>query len=197
MRLPYTHFVGKKWRWIPGPGGIFERMVRSVKTALLHVMDKSVSDEELQTALAVAEAFMNSRPISYISTDQEGLEALTPSHFLLGHAWRDMAPIPDKWPLSRKFFALQKRLDAIWMRFMQEVVPQLGRFNTWTREHPSLQIGDVVAVLEEKDRGHWPIGRIIKVFKSEKDGKVRSVEVQFKGRILQRPITKLMLLLNQ
>ncbi|XP_052870823.1 uncharacterized protein LOC128276401 [Anopheles cruzii] len=69
----------------PHMGGVWERLVRSVKEVLA-VMDdgKQLTDEILQTALVEAEDIINSRPLIYNSQQSEDAEALTPNHFLRG-----------------------------------------------------------------------------------------------------------------
>ena len=79
---------GIKWRFIPPAapfmGGVWERLVRSVKTALkVTLRERKPRDELLSTLLAEAESLINSRPLTYVASDINE-EALTPNHFLLG-----------------------------------------------------------------------------------------------------------------
>ncbi|XP_037297042.1 uncharacterized protein LOC119190090 [Manduca sexta] len=78
-----------RWRFIPpgAPfmGGAWERLVRSVKTALTVVLrEKHPREETLSTLLAEVENTVNSRPLTHVSVSPEDPEALTPNHFLLG-----------------------------------------------------------------------------------------------------------------
>ncbi|XP_037298973.1 uncharacterized protein LOC119190690 [Manduca sexta] len=78
-----------RWRFIPpgAPfmGGAWERLVRSVKTALTTVLHEQRPHEEtLSTLLAEVEFTVNSRPLTHVSVNPEDPEALTPNHFLLG-----------------------------------------------------------------------------------------------------------------
>ncbi|XP_055527578.1 uncharacterized protein LOC129720168 [Wyeomyia smithii] len=75
-----------KWNFnppgTPHMGGIWERMVRSVKEAMKALDDGCrLTDEVLLTTLAEAEDMINSRPLKYISQDSA---AITPNHFLRG-----------------------------------------------------------------------------------------------------------------
>ena len=45
-----------------------------------------VTDEVLETAFAETEALVNSRPLTEVSSDDSGLEAITPNHFLISRA---------------------------------------------------------------------------------------------------------------
>ena len=77
-------------RWVfnlekaPWWGGMFERMIKSVKRCLTKVIGQAkFSLDELQTAVVEVEAIINSRPLSYVSSDDLE-EPLTPSHLLTG-----------------------------------------------------------------------------------------------------------------
>ena len=66
-------------------GGFFERMVQSVKRCLRkNIGSAKLSYDELSTALTEVEAIVNSRPISYLSSEDLE-EPLTPSHLMIGH----------------------------------------------------------------------------------------------------------------
>ena len=65
----------------------------------------------------------------------------------------------------------------------------------WTEAKRNLQVDDVILLKEEGVvRGHWPMGCVTEVQRSE-DGLVRSVFVQVDKRILKRPVNKTVLLL--
>ena len=51
--------------------------------------------------------------------------------------------------------------------------------------------GDVVLVLDSTTpRGEWPLGRVTKVFRGG-DDRVRVVEVKSRGKLITRPVVKL------
>ncbi|XP_062558025.1 uncharacterized protein LOC134222898 [Armigeres subalbatus] len=69
----------------PHMGGVWERMVRSVKEAMRALDDgQKLTDEILATTLAEAEDLINTRPLTYIPQDSVEVEAITPNHFLRG-----------------------------------------------------------------------------------------------------------------
>ena len=80
--------VGVQWTFnierAPWWGGIFERMVRSMKQCLKKIIGKArLSYDELLTAVTEVEMIINSSPLTYISS--EDMETpLTPSHLLTG-----------------------------------------------------------------------------------------------------------------
>ncbi|XP_055643274.1 uncharacterized protein LOC129779676 [Toxorhynchites rutilus septentrionalis] len=62
--------------YAPHMGGIWERLVRSVKAALTAMeMSRNPDEETLITALAEAESLINSRPLTYLPLDSEENEA--------------------------------------------------------------------------------------------------------------------------
>ena len=82
-----AHSIG--WHFIPphAPhfGGAWERLVRSVKTALKTVLkEQYVTETVLRTALIEVEGVINSRPLTHNSPDVSDFAPLTPNHFLLG-----------------------------------------------------------------------------------------------------------------
>ena len=87
-----------QWRFTPerGPhfGGLWEAAVKSAKTHLKRVVgDTQLTFEEMTTFLTQVEACLNSRPLVAVNTpDDDGIEALTPGHFLIG---QPLCALPD------------------------------------------------------------------------------------------------------
>ena len=89
---------GIQWDFIPERtphfGGLWEAAVKSLKTHLFRVVGNTrLTFEELTTAITQIEACLNSRPLGIVtSNDDDGIEVLTPGHFLIG---RPMEALPD------------------------------------------------------------------------------------------------------
>lgn len=67
--------------------------MRSMKTHLCRIVSTiKLTFEELTTVLAQVESCMNSQPLVVMPSDDDGVEALTPGHFLIG---RPLEAIPD------------------------------------------------------------------------------------------------------
>ncbi len=68
----------------PHRNGLVEWVIGSTKRALLCVIkpDADVNDEQLVTAFNMVETVLNSRPLTYVGSDFNDLEPLTPEHFL-------------------------------------------------------------------------------------------------------------------
>ena len=69
----------------PWWGGIFERMIKSAKRCLRKVIGRNcLTYDELLTLITEVEAVLNSRPLTYVSSEDVD-EPLTPSHLLVGY----------------------------------------------------------------------------------------------------------------
>ena len=78
----------KEITWIFNPpaashmGGVWERMIRSVRRVLTLLMkEQTLSDETLLTLMCEVESTVNSRPITVVSEDPSDMEPLTPIIF--------------------------------------------------------------------------------------------------------------------
>ncbi len=67
----------------------------------------------------------------------------------------------------------------------------------WSKARTNLKVGDIVVVVDPTSPcSSRPLARIVET-KPNSNGMVRSVKLQIKTSILERPITKLCLLLKE
>ena len=85
-----AYFASKNITWkfllekVPWQGGCFERLIRIVKRTLKKILGNAfLSYEELQTVVTDVECTVNSRPITYVYSNEQ-IEPLTPSHLIAG-----------------------------------------------------------------------------------------------------------------
>ena len=108
----------------PWWGWFHERMVKVVKTSKL-LENHKLSYEELETVSIQIENIVNSRPLTFITTE-EVCEPLTPSHLIYGK--RLISAINNKYmddatfdisfeKCSNRVKYIQKLLDHYWSRF--------------------------------------------------------------------------------
>lgn len=170
-------------------------MIKSAKRAIYATLNKAdITDEELATAFTGAEALLNSRPLTYQSTDPRDEPPLTPNHFLFGQSGGQFAPeVIDstKFHPRKRWRRVQDLVKHFWQRWMVEWLPSLQQRRKWTDIKPEMEVGDVVLVVDpDTPRGKWPLGRITETFPG-KDGHTRAVKVQVGKNVLTRPIVKL------
>ncbi|GBN74693.1 hypothetical protein AVEN_206945-1, partial [Araneus ventricosus] len=194
---------GITWKFIvegaPWWGGFWERLVRSVKTCLKRILGKSsLTYEELYTVLVEIEAVINSRPITYLYSNVNEPDPLSPSHFLTGSKLT-VLPSPNTVPKSSKCDLIKRwkhrliLLDHFWKRFYKEYLLELrsAMFSKIPKNSGQFKINDVVLIKEDNvKRCNWKLGRIKTLFPG-RDGKIRSCEIQVANGTLRRPIERL------
>ncbi|XP_055633296.1 uncharacterized protein LOC129773676 [Toxorhynchites rutilus septentrionalis] len=166
----------------PHMGGIWERMVRSVKTALSALAAPRRPDDE---------SFLT------VLTEAESIESLTPNHFLLlsstGVVQTTKLPTEERTTLRNNWNYVQYVLDQFWKRWINEYLPTIADRNKWFEEVTPIKVGDLVVVVDEAIRNSWIRGRVARVYPG-KDGRVRRADIKTKSGILQRPVTKIVVL---
>lgn len=194
-------FTNTNTRWFfippssPHMGGAWERMVRSVKTAMEVINEfRAPSEEVFHTIICEAESIVNSRPLTYVPLETSDQEALTPNHFILlssnGVKQPEKAPTTEGEALRNGWNLCRYVLDQFWSRWIREYLPVVTRRTKWHDEVKPVKEGDVVFIVGEAIRNRWPRGKVLKVIPG-KDGRVRQVDVQTATGILRRPVAKL------
>jgi len=177
----------------PHWGGVFERIVQSMKKALRATLGKRrASIEEFRTVLCNAEAIVNSRPLTTVSDDLRDPLPITPAHLVLGRA---LQQIPDDLgrddlqdPLAVLWKARQRLHSEFWGRWRKEYLQSLQTFQKWLTPGKEPRVGEVVLIEEApKSRVHWPLG-IVRVVHPGRDGKVRMVTLWCRQALIRRDI---------
>ncbi|GBM40744.1 hypothetical protein AVEN_162201-1 [Araneus ventricosus] len=124
---------------------------------------KNFNYEELETFLCDCEATRNSKPLTYIEDNSEGLKALTSACFLQsipGSDTTDLDEIDSK-TLNRRLRSVQKLRHDLRMRFRNEYLAMLVHKGQSREE--SLSVGDVVLLETDGHRINWPLEIVIEV----------------------------------
>ncbi len=190
---------GIKWSFnLPSAshhGGVWECvicMVRKVLTSVLHL--QTLDDDGLHTVLCEVEAVLNGRSLTKLSDDPT--DQLTPNHILLMKGKPVSSPgvfNKDDVYVKRRWQQVQYIADLFRKRWVQEYLPLLQERQKWSWKRRNLVPGDIVVVMDSAaPRGSWLLGRVLETFPDKKD-LVRSVRLQTKTNILERPVTKLCL----
>ena len=194
-----------KWNFNPPcgshHGGIWERCIRSLRKILRAPLQEQTADDEgLATLMCEVESILNNRPLTVVSDDSRDLEPLTPNHLLLLKSDASMPPgtFQREDLFSRpRWRQVQYLADVFWKRWSREHLPLLQIRQKWQYPRRNLAVGDIVLVVTENtSRNQWPLGRIQEIF-PDKRGFVRKVIVSVKSTILERPVDKIVLLVEE
>ena len=181
-------------------GGVWEREIRTVRKifeALL--VQQTITEETLQTLFCEVEAIMNSKPLTYVSPDYRDPKPLTPNDLLL---LTSAAPVPHYVTRGEDLYARKRwrqasyLADVFWCRWKKEYISLLQQRQVRMRQSKNLKVGDVVLVADDSvPRAQWPLGRVVEVRTSD-DGLVLSASLVSKGKTYTRPVSKLVLLME-
>jgi len=197
---------GTQWRFNPPSaphfGGKWEAGVKSVKYHLQRVIGNTLlTYEEFNTLLTQIEAVLNSRPLNTLTDDPDDLQALTPGHFLMGCA-PTIIPEPsiDHLNISRlsRWQLIRKMIESFWSRWSKECIQRYHAIYKWNKALPSLTIGTLVLVVDERYlTSKWPLGRIVQTHPGT-DGLTRVIIIRTQTSTFKRSIHKVCpLLVNQ
>ncbi len=117
----------------PHQGGRWERMVRSMKRALLALGEsRLLKEDKFLTLLARAADLLNSRPLTR-SPKGDLLSFLTPNHFLVGRAETGLVrKVDDKSHLlGEKYRKLERHISDLWDRFLDEILLEARSHEKW------------------------------------------------------------------
>ena len=192
----------------PWWGGLFEGMIRMTKCCLKKVVGRArLTLDELTTLMTEVEGVINSRPLSYVSSNDTE-EPLTPAHLICG---RRLLSLPDsicytdpeeeygisREHLTRRSLHLNKLVSDFWNRWQAEYLLELRdshRYVGKTSDENSVRVGDVL-VHDTTPRGFWKLARITELV-SGQDGFVRGTILKVaspdkKAHTLKLPLRRL------
>ena len=190
------------WKFIvpraPFWGGWWERLVRSVKSALRKsVKTHSLTRRELETVLCEVEQSVNSRPLTPATEDPREPGPLTPAHFLMElplstQLENDLVVPLSAVELAEKHTARQLSLQRFWKIWKDQYITNLPPVVRSHKKGGTVVVGDIVLIRDEPlvSRLQWPLARVVQVHVGG-DGKVRSVDVRTAKGIVCRPIQRL------
>lgn len=208
MQTAVNHYCTNdriNWHFSPARaphfGGIWEAAVKSFKFHLRRITNKLVlSFEEMTTVLTQIEAALNSRPLMPLhSHSTEGLDVLTPGHFLIGKPLTALPDIEHEEKLTpyRRWKLCKQLTQQFWLNWSNDYLRNLHQRTKWQKEARNVQVGDIVLIRGEQTfrTNDWPLARVVKIY-TGKDGLVRAADVQTGSSVYCRPIAKLTVLFN-
>lgn len=177
----------------PHQGGRWERMVQSMKRALLAIGNSThLREEEFVTFLAQGADLLNSRPLTK-GKGEDLFQALTPNHFLLGRVDTGLTGKVRNASnlLGAKYDHLERTMDKLWERFVREVLLDSGEREKWRTPEANLKEGALVLVLDPgSSRKDWILA-VVETVHPGIDGYVRSATVRTSRGIIRRSVVHL------
>ena len=161
----------------PAPGhfgGVHESLVKSAKRSSYAILQNTdVTDKELETCFTGVENLLNSRPLTYQSSDHRDDVPLTPGQFLYGTPGGDFPPSAvdsTSFSLKGRWRQFQDLVKHFRQRWMQKWLPMLHLRQKWHLEQRDITVGDTVLVVaNDTPRGKWLMARDTNVYPG-KDG---------------------------
>nr|XP_021334729.1 uncharacterized protein LOC101884915 [Danio rerio] len=196
-----SHLASQQIKFVFNPpgaphfGGCWEREIRSIKAALQVTLGaQTVTEEVLRTVLTEIEGILNSKPLSYTSSDISDVDPITPNCFLIGRRDASLPQVvyQDSGVISRRRWRHSQLLaDHFWRHFIKYYLPNLQVRQKWKAEKENLQVGEVVMIVDPQlPRALWPVGKIEQVHPGA-DDRVRSATVQVGRKTYTRPVARL------
>ena len=163
-------------------GGMFERMIGMVKTALYKAVGSAkLTFSELQEVVLDIQIVLNNRPLTYCEDDIE-MPLLTPNlmifgkpNYLLNEDPSDIEP----GDLRKRAKYIMKCKEMLWKRWYAEYLKALRERhnNAHSGKRADLRVGDVVLIKgNEKNRSHWKIGIVHQLIQG-RDNEIRAVKL--------------------
>jgi hypothetical protein len=182
----------------PWRGGVFERMIGSVKKAMRATIGtKTLTLSKLTTLLKSAESVINQRPLTYVHDETDAPTPLSPDMILIG---RRLGGLPD----SLANDATASKTDILWkqrqklqsefgVRFQREYITTLLEAQKWLKQGQPPRVGEVVLVHKEaRNRMFWPTAIVTQIHHG-RDNLVRSCTLRLRnGDYMKRPVQLLL-----
>ncbi|KRY07195.1 hypothetical protein T12_10619, partial [Trichinella patagoniensis] len=115
------------------------------------------SARELATVLCGIEAQVNARPLTFVGDDVSYLNALNPSHFLIGRALSDAPYGPNHHGqtadtvgrLIKRWRYRKKLIAHFWKRWRSEYIVSFCTRSKWRGDGTEPKVGDIVLIAED------------------------------------------------
>ena len=183
-RTPDYQYIAPRSPW---RGGIWERLVRSVKSFLRKSLgQRAVTRTELETLLIEIEYVINSRPITTVTDELGDQKPLTPNDFLLGTS-QPAAEID----LNKMYSKKQRTLSDFWKKWSTSYLQNLLNIVPRFIERCTLKRGSIVLVKEDNiPRLKWPLAKVLELYPGQ-DQKLRTAKLKTATGELVRPVQRL------
>ena len=173
-----------------------ERLVRSIKESLAAVIKKdTLTFPELSTVLLEISAYINNRPIGFLSDDcNDDMKPISPSLLTIGREIEIIGDYQGKNPSLKQLYDYRTKVVTNFLKNWTALYLQnLSPTTKWLKKNPyKIQPGMVLFIKDEnKLRALWNKGVVTKVIHSKHDNLPRTIELRTSTGHVTRPIQKL------
>ena len=191
-------------------GGVWEHQIcsaRSVLSSLMQTHGRSLDEESLATLMAETEGILNSRPLTTDNINPTSSLPLSPSNLLTIKSKINLPPPgdfsrPDLYS-RRRWRRVQHIVNEFWCRWRKEFLQSLQERKKWKNTKRNLKVEYTVILPGANTiRNDWHMCRVVETYCDEK-GFVRSVRLKIgsvdragRNNIVDRPVSKVVLLLE-
>ncbi|XP_059087340.1 uncharacterized protein LOC131883794 [Tigriopus californicus] len=175
----------------PWTNGVTERLIRTVKTPLRVMLQRSaLSFRQIETLLIEIEGIVNNRPLA-VSEDRHQLHPITPAHLVIGRRMdllpNDYAKIDER-PTAQKWKHRTALLNQFWRRWSNDYLLELQPTRKWHHgQNLELKTNMVVMVRDKNlSRQDWKLGVIEDLHKNPQ-GLVHKATIRTVSHGKQRP----------
>ena len=190
-----TSFLANKsieWRFnlerAPWWGGFFERLIKSLKICLKKCFGRALlTADELRCYVIQCESVINSRPLTYVPSNDDNDMILTPAHFLIG---RRLTALPTRFDircasqlsidLPNLHNAIRRMKNVFWNSWRRTYITSLREHyasKRKSRQSKFIEQGDVVVVEDNRvPRLLWKLG-VVEHLITSRDGACRAARI--------------------
>ena len=175
-----------------------ERMVSIIKESLTKVIKKNLlTFQELSVCLWEISAYINNRPIGFLSSDnEEDIKPISPSMLTLGRELEILGKYTGQdVDLQEMYNHRSKNLENFLKTWTALYLQNLSPTKKWLEKNPyKIKEGMVLFIKDEnKMKDLWSKGIVTKVIRSKTDNLPRTVQLRTADskRTITRPVQKL------
>lgn len=179
----------------PHFGGVWERLIKSIKSGLnfSKTVKRRPTERIFRRALKAVEGRMNARPLTTTPIDPDNPIPLTPNQLILGHSNEYGSPHVVERGEENSLFGYRRvkyLQQLMFQRWLREYLPVIMKRGKWfERQQEPLKSGDIALVVDRNsDRDNWHMVEVERTFPGN-DGEVRVVEIRFPNNKRRRVST--------
>ena len=146
------------------PKSLIILIIRSLESI---TNERTITKELLTTLLCEVDSILNSRPSTSISDGIIDVEALTPSHILLGSSQPNIKPsnyenvevnYRKKWRIEQVY------TNLLWKGWLYEYLPTFSPRTKWTNKEQNFSARNLSKVRNKSiPKSHWSLAQIVSI----------------------------------